>query len=62
MNQPMDYSTDPPTPITADNAKAYMSELSKLAQAAENRGDSLMAECLHEGINREIDTLRELNG
>lgn len=61
MSERMDYTTNPPTPITADNAKAYISELSKLAQEAENRGDNLMADCHHQAINNEIDALRELN-
>lgn len=41
--------------LTSD---AALKDMSRQAQAAENRGDNLMATMLHEGINRSLDERR----
>jgi hypothetical protein len=60
MSQPMDYTTTPPTPITIENARAAAAELSQKAQAAELRGDHLLADVLHQGLNQELDHIKQL--
>ena len=54
-----DHTTNPPTEITTDMAKAYTAELSQLAQAAEINGDQVMADFLHSGINQELDAITD---
>lgn len=60
--RPMDYTTDPPTPLTADNIRQYVTDVSRKAQAAELRGDQVMADFLHSGINQELELLDQLAG
>ncbi|MFD7319244.1 hypothetical protein [Streptomyces sp. NPDC059883] len=49
--EPMDYTTDPPTPITPEYAKEVITELSQKAQKAELEGDQILANFIHDGIN-----------
>ncbi|GAA2484827.1 hypothetical protein GCM10010406_21350 [Streptomyces thermolineatus] len=58
--QKYDHRTNPPTPIDEDNIKAYVSDLSRKAQAAELSGNNLLANYIHHGINRELDELDEM--
>ena len=54
-----DYTTNPPTEITTDMAKANATELSKLAQAAEIAGDQIKADFYHAGIGYELDAITD---
>lgn len=57
-NQIVGYDEIRNEPITRQNVHEAVQDLSAQAQAAELSGDSLKAEMLHEGINRELDMLR----
>ncbi|MGW6008655.1 hypothetical protein [Streptomyces sp. NPDC055210] len=49
-------------PVDAANTQDELAKLSAAAQQAEISGNTLYAEVLHEGINRELDVLDGLNG
>ncbi|CDR08544.1 hypothetical protein [Streptomyces iranensis] len=47
-------------PVNQQNTQEEITALSQVAQAAENRGDTRMANLVHSEINRELDQLGEL--